>query len=325
LENQLSANQTATLLDIWKRLLHKEQIGIDEGFFELGGDSEIAVQLFREIEKSFGRKLPPVVIYQAPTISSQAALIEAPSLPPFSPCVLLKAGDVGHPVFLLHGIDGTLLEFFDLVRSLETQNPIYGLQARGADGLETPCSRIEEMAQFHIDAIRNLQPHGPYQLVGYSLGGLVAFEMARRLAETGESTELLVMIDSYPALSRVPLPQRMRVNLRKALYYLYGGKRQRFIKTDLTPAMKQVGEAAAVAIRVYEPNPYRGGIRFVRAARPLYFPDDPVKVWAPFVDRLEVQDIPGDHHGMLTTHYKDLAAVISHHLLELSVEQKLNS
>jgi acetoacetyl-CoA synthetase len=309
---------------MWKRLLRKEHIGIDEDFFELGGNAGLAVELFREIEKAFGRRLSPVVIYQAPTVSSLTALLEAPLLPPFPKCVLLKTGAAGQPIFLMHGIDGTLLEFFDLVRTLESPNPIYGLQARGSDGLETPCSRIEEMAQFHIDAIRTVQPHGPYLLVGYSLGGLVAFEMARRLAEAGESTALLVMIDSYPALSRVPLAQRLRVYLRKARYYLSGGKRGTFTKTDLTPAMKQVGEAALLALRAYDPNPYHGKIRFVRAARPLYFPDDPVSVWAPFVDCLVVEDIPGDHHGILTTQYTNLAAMVSRYLLELSTEQRSN-
>ncbi len=90
------------------------------------------------------------------------------------------------------------MDFFQLVKYIQTQRPIYGMQAKGTDGVDEPFDRIEDLAQFYLDAIRKLQPHGPYFLIGYSLGGLVMLEMAQRLIKTGENVALLAMLESYP-------------------------------------------------------------------------------------------------------------------------------
>jgi thioesterase domain-containing protein len=354
-QNNLSTDKTAALSRIWRRVLRREHIGVDESFFDLGGDPWLAIELFLDIERVFGRNLPPVVIYQAPTIASLAALLEAPSLPAFPKCVQFKAGSLEPPVFLIHGMGGNVLEFFDFVHYLQAPHTLYGLQARGTDGLEKPCSGIDEMAHFHLEAIKALQPQGPYILIGYSLGGLVALEMARHLVEAGESIALLVMIDSYPSLRYAPLAQRLRVVSRRARHYAsrmlrspgskmipHANRRsgQRLdtlevptgfapVRTSVgiafTPAMRCVQEAAVRALRDYQPRFYHGRIRFVRAATPLHFPDNPEKVWAKFTDQFEVETVPGNHHELLTTHYESLARVISRYLRELSVERLTGS
>jgi thioesterase domain-containing protein/acyl carrier protein len=354
-ENKLSTDKTAALSRIWQRVLRREHIGVDEDFFDLGGDPWRAVELFLDIEKMFGRSLPPLLMYQAPTIASLAALLEAPSPPAVAKCVRLKAGSLESPVFLTHGMGGNILEFFDFVHHLQTPHTLYGLQARGTDGLDKPCSSIDEMAYFHLEAIKALQPQGPYILVGYSLGGLVALEMARHLAETGESIALLVMIDSYPSLRYAPLAQRLGVISRAARHYASGILRlpgskviphahrrtaeqsdtlqgpnkfvsvRRSVGIAFTPAMRCVQEAAVLALRDYQPRFYSGRIRFVRAAKPLHFPDDPEKVWAKFTDQFELETVPGDHHELLTTQYESLARVISSYLRELSVERLTGS
>jgi thioesterase domain-containing protein len=354
-ENKLSTAKTAALSRIWQRVFRKEHIGVDESFFDLGGDPWLAIELFLDIEKVFGRTLPPLVIYQAPTIASLAALLESSSLPALPKCVQLKAGRLGPPVFLIHGLGGNILEFFDLVRHLPALHALHGLQARGTDGLEQPCSRIDEMANFHLEAIKALQPHGPYILVGYSLGGLVALETARHLAETGESIALLVMIDSYPSLRYAPLAQRLGVVSRTARHYAsrklwtpgsktiaHANRRsgqgldtvespigfapvRTSVGIAFTPAMRRVQEAAVRALRNYKPRFYRGRIRFVRAAIPLHFPDDPEKVWAKYTDQFEVETAPGYHHELLTIQYESLARVISRYLREFSVERLIGS
>jgi thioesterase domain-containing protein len=353
-ENKLSTAKTAALSRIWQRVFRKEHIGVDESFFDLGGDPWLAIELFLDIEKVFGRNLPPLVIYQAPTIASLATLLEAPSSPALAKCVRLKDGSLEPPVFLTHGMGGNILEFFDFVHHLQAPHTLYGLQARGTDGLEKPCFSIDEMAHFHLEGIKTLQPQSPYILIGYSLGGLVALEMARHLAETGESIALLVMIDSYPSLRYAPLAQRLGVVSRTAKHYASRILRASGSKTiadanprsgrldtlegpaglvpvrtsvgiAFTPAMRCVQEAAVRALRNYKPRFYHGRIRFVRAATPLRFPDDPEKVWAKFTDHLEVETVPGNHHEILTTQYESLARVISRYLRELSVERLTGS
>jgi thioesterase domain-containing protein/acyl carrier protein len=352
-ENKPSTTKTAALSGIWQRVFRKEHIGVDESFFDLGGDPWLAIELFLDIEKVFGRNLPPLVIYQAPTIASLAALLEASSLPALPKCVQLKAGSLGPPAFLIHGMGGNILEFFDLVHHLPALHTLYGLQARGTDGLEEPCSTIDEMAHFHLEEIKTLQPQGPYILIGYSLGGLVALEMARHLAGAGENIALLVMIDSYPSPRYAPLAQRLGVASRTAKHYasrmlrrgsktiadanprsgrldtLEGPAGFAPVRTSVgipfTPEMRSVQEAAVRALREYKPRFYHGRIRFVRAANPLHFPDDPERVWAKFTDQFEVETVPGNHHELLTTQYESLAIVISRYLREVSVKSLTGS
>ena len=326
-----NCERTEALLRIWQRVLEREHIGVEETFFNLGGTAWQVVDLFREIAEKFGRLLSPVVIFQTPTVASLSVLLEATNCPPFPKHVLLKPGDHKPPVFFIHGLGGNVLEFVSLVKLLRCSHAIYGLQARGTDGLEKPCSSIEEMAAFHVDAIKSIQPHGPYALVGYSLGGLVALEMARLLAAAGEKTDLLVMVDSYPPLQHAPLAQRLgvyarRVTHRASRLLLPRGpaeqaKESRSLGVAFTPAMQLVQECAVEALREYRPRSYRGRIRFIRAGTPLHFPRDPVKVWTKFTDHFEVETVPGDHHELLTTHTPSLAGVISRYLDELSVQR----
>jgi thioesterase domain-containing protein len=329
--NTLSSEKREVLSRIWQRVLKKEHIGVDETFFYLGGNPWQAVDLFREIEKEFGRSLPPMVIFQAPTIASLAVLLENHDNPTFPKQVLLKAGNQEPGIFLMHGVGGNILEFFGFAKHLRCSRAVYGVQARGTDGWEEPCSSIEEMAEFHVDAIKSLQPRGPYVLVGYSLGGLVALETARLLTTTGENIDLLAMIDSYPPLLYAPLAQRLGVYMRRATHGASRllrspgpagpAKDPGSLGMAFTPAMRRVQEYAMKALRGYRPRHYRGQIRFVRAGTPLHLPADPAKVWTKFADQFEVETVTGDHHELLTTYCDSLASVISRYLCELSVQK----
>ena len=284
---QAPSDLTEVLRPIWERLLQRP-VDIHDDFFDLGGDPWIAVELFKEISKATKRELTPLLIFVAPTIVELSAVWQSPALPRFPTLTLLKPGTTGMPVFLLHGMGGNVMEFFQLLKHMQTPHPIYGLQARGTDGLENPCSNIEEMAHFYIDAIRVLQPHGPYLLVGYSLGGMVALEMACRLREYDESIALLVMIDSYPPIRYAPIAQQVRVSSRKARYYasrILGPAARKTIFTSVsrsdqtsqqvqtvaryaeahnslgiafTPAMRRVQECATRALQDYQPRGYHG-------------------------------------------------------------------
>jgi len=240
----------------------------------------------------------------------------------------------------MHGLGGNIMEFFGFLSHLQSRHPVYGLQARGTDGLEEPCSSVEGMAKDHLEAIKLVQSRGPYILIGYSLGGLVALEIARSLSEAAEHIALLVMIDSYPPLRYAPLSQQVQVYSRRAGDYaarLFRGAASKTLHGSFqdgsrtvgpdnslgipfTPAMLRVQEASTKALRDYQPRHYAGRIRFIRAGTPLHFPDDPPKVWTKFTDRLELETVPGNHHELLTTHCDGLAAVISRYLRELPGE-----
>jgi len=318
-----STSMQEVLTPIWQRVLQLPSVHVEDNFFDLGGDSSLALQLFNEIAKVCGQELPPVTIYQAPTITALAALLEQPATPRFPPLVLMKAGTEDPPVFLAHGLGGSAMDFFQPVKHIQTGRPIYGMQARGIDGVDEPFEHIEDMAQFHLDAIRELQPHGPYLLIGYSLGGLVVLEMAQILSAMGEKVGLLAMLDAYPHLSHLSLGQRLRIRARRARRGLQfvgdlGGSASYKppAGVSFSPVMQRVRNSAYLALTRYRPRLYRGKVNFVRAATSSVFPHDAAAVWAKFATNFEVETVPGDHLGIITTHYQSLANVLSRYLKE---------
>ncbi len=311
------------LTPIWQRLLQLTSVGVDDNFFDLGGDSSLALQLFNEIAQVCDRELPPVTIYQAPTIATLAALLERPTTPRFPALVMLKPGSKNPPVFIAHGLGGSVIDFFQPVKYIETDHPIYGMQARGIDGLDEPLASIEDIAEFYLQAVKELQPRGPYFLVGYSLGGLVVLEMAQRLLANREKVALLAMLDAYPHLRYLSLGQRIRLIARQArrgLHSLANLRGSAPYQTpdgaSLTPAMQRVRDSAYLALTRYRPRFYPGKIKFVQAEISSTFPDDAAAVWANLAEKFEVESVSGDHLGMIATHYEELASVLSRYLSE---------
>lgn len=321
------------LTAIWQRLLQVSSVGLDDNFFELGGDSALAIQLFSEIADTLSQQLPPVMIYHVPTINSLAALLEQRSAPELSPLILLKNGTQGSPVFIASGLGGGPAEFFELVRHLRAPNSVYGLQPKGIEGFESPCDRIEAMAEFYLEAVRRFQPEGPYILAGYSLGGLVTLEMARTLHSTGENVALLVMIDSYPDINSLPprhflklLTQRVKRRVTKfgqpqRVDIRLGGLSGPEAITTFAPAFERVRDAAYQALRSYTPTFYSGAVKFIRASEVTDFPQDPRAVWSQLIRGFEVESVPGDHLGMLTTYHEKLAAVLDRYLEMASTQE----
>ncbi len=317
---------------LWQRLLQRSPIGLDENFFDLGGDSSLAVELFNEVSKLCGRDLPAVMIYQTPTIGALATLLEQTAVPRLPPLVQLRPGTDQAPVFIAHGLGGSAMDFFQPVRFLDTLRPIYGMQAKGFEGAEEPLDRIEDMAEYFLGAVRKIQPRGPYFLMGFSLGGLITLEMAQQLLESGEKIALLAMLDAYPHKNFLSAAQRARLAAlqagRKVSRLLQGGvaisnqqeseKIAPEVNVPTTPAMLRVRESAYLALSRYRPRYYGGKIKFAKAAISYEFPDDPVAVWSPLAEKFEMETVPGDHLGIITTHYESLAAVLTHFLKEAS-------
>jgi|SRR5579859_200374 len=337
------------LMPIWRRVLQRASIQVEDNFFDLGGNPSLATRLFSDIAAACGRHLTPVWIYQAPTVKALAEILEQSStavrLPPL---VLLRAGTLGTPIFMAHGMGSNVLELFELVKHIAVDSSIYGMQAKGADGVDEPLERIEDMAHFHLTAIKKLQPHGPYLLIGYSFGGLVTLEIAQRLSENGERVALLAMLDSYPHKRNLRLGQytrliarqakrhasiAMQLPIRQALCYLTrrserrsyasrDGGEQAIDREAVSGPFAQVTEsvlgADVRALRHYSPRFYQGKVNFVRAEITTDFPDDAAAVWADSVDEFEVETVPGDHQSILTAHAESLASVLSRYLRGIS-------
>lgn len=188
---------TARLTQIWQDMLGVELIAPDQNYFDLGGDSILAVQLFTRIEQEFKVKLPLATLFDAPTIQELVQVLQREtSSPCWSPLVAIQPAGTRPPFFCIHPHGGNVLIYRDLSWHLGADQPFYGLQCRGLDGTQPPLTRIEEMAALYIKEIRRAQQHGPYFLGGYCMGGAVAFEVAQQLRSQGEQVALLALIDT---------------------------------------------------------------------------------------------------------------------------------
>ena len=197
---------TGQLTRIWQDLLGIPSIAPHQNYFDLGGDSPLAVQLFARIEKTFHVKLPLATLFEAPTIEGLAQILrqETPSSA-WSSLVPIQPHGSRPPFFCFHGAGGNILIYRDLSLHLGSDQPVYGLQSPGLDGSCAPLTCIEDMAAHYVEEIRRVQRHGPYFLGGYCLGGTIAFEVGRRLRARGEEVALLALFDTMN-WHKIPLP-----------------------------------------------------------------------------------------------------------------------
>ena len=183
------------LLELWQAAFGMP-IGVDQNFFELGGDSLLAARLFIQIEKAFQMELPLAVLLEAPTIRQLAGIISAPTVcSSHSSLVPAQPSGTKPPLFCVHGHTGEIFYCRNLSLSLGADQPIFGLRSQGLGG-EAPFLTVEEMATHYLREIRTVQREGPYFLVGYCFGGMIAYEMGRLLKAQGEEVALLVMFNT---------------------------------------------------------------------------------------------------------------------------------
>ena len=165
-------DRIAWLVAIWKRSWESWPIGVRDNIFDLGVYSLIAAQLFVRIEKTFGKKLPPAPLFQAPTIEQLAEhLRQRKGAGRLTSLVAMQPKGARPPVFCVHGGAGTIIHYHELARSLGADQPFYGLQCRGLYGRVAPLTTVEEMAAHYISEVRSVFPDGPYYVAGNCFGG----------------------------------------------------------------------------------------------------------------------------------------------------------
>jgi len=188
----------AELAALWEALLGVSGIGVTQSFFELGGNSLLALRLFARANRALGCDLPVATLFAGATVRHMAdAVLEqrraAPALP--AAVVPLQPGGTLPPLFFIHSADRGVMGYVGLVRHLGGGQPAYGVRDLG--DLARPVARI---AAEHVAAIRAVQPHGPYALVGWSFGGVVAFEAALQLRRLGEAVAFVGLMDTMSPL-----------------------------------------------------------------------------------------------------------------------------
>jgi thioesterase domain-containing protein/aryl carrier-like protein len=196
------------LADIWASLLDVERVDVDDNFFSLGGDSLLAAVMFAKTERRTGKAIPLALLFARPTIREIAKALEARHEREEPSVVVLRAGGAKAPLFLAHGVSGALFRYLHLVRRLDPDQPVYGLQATPALVADRRRVQIEDLARCYVDDIVRLQPTGPYRLAGFCFGGVVVLEVAHRLEQLGHTVGVLALFDAIPP--NAPRPSRTR-------------------------------------------------------------------------------------------------------------------
>jgi amino acid adenylation domain-containing protein len=200
------------LHQIWCEVLKLDRIGIDENFFDIGGHSMIAVTLMVKIENELDIRLPLATLFEQSNIREMAALIENRTAPvQWGSLVPIKPHGKKRPLYLVHGAGLNLLLYTALVSHLDPEQPVFGLQAKGLDGVDEPLDTIEGIAAYYISEILAVDVSGTYALAGFSMGGQIAYEMARQMVEMGKTVSFLGVFDtvSYNASDKhLPIVER---------------------------------------------------------------------------------------------------------------------
>lgn len=208
LNNEYVAPRNAVeiqLAELWCDVFQLERIGIHNSFFDLGGDSLTAAKMVSRLRELMKRDIPLAAIFEASTIAELSEQLQhRQTVDPLGMMLPLKATGSASPLFCIHPVIGLSWAYSGLTRHLGSEQLLYGVQARGLsaefqrdDSAALPQS-IAEMASEYIEHLRHVQPAGPYKLLGWSLGGLLAHEIARRLEADGEEISYLAVLDAYP-------------------------------------------------------------------------------------------------------------------------------
>ena len=319
------------ILAIWRELLGREAIDIDDNFFEIGGHSLMAVKMLARVERRFEVHLPLSTLLHHQSCRALAGLISPPDQTnaetaaqstTWQPLVTIrKGGNARPPLYCIHAVGGNVLNYRVLADALPADQTVYGLQAIGLDGFSLPLETVEAMASRYCAEIRSVQPHGPYYLCGGSMGGAIAFEMARQFDADGEQVAMLALFDtSGPAVRRGVATAPKAGLLTRAFRAIAQGdwsrlwqpayKRVRHALDTLTATQYRSRQQAVpldVRCRVVEAANYRayaayteahykGGLALFRAkdeARHDGFDRD--LGWAEVAAAVEVIELPGTH------------------------------
>ena len=330
------------MIKLWEKVLNVRPIGLRDNFFDLGGSSLVAVRLFSEMRKLFGRGFPLSVLFQAPTVEKLTDMIRKDGWKSrWASLVPIQPGGSKPPFFCVHGGGGNVLIYRELARHLGSDYPFYGLQARGLDGSNDYLTTTEAMAESYLQEMRELQPEGPYYLGGFCMGGQIAFEIAQRLVRDGQQVNLLFVIDAHnfngvpPKLTLKERVQHvglkinfhssniMHLNFKEQIAYLAEKSRialrrgierlqikvnhilKRNPHRDVSgPREEFIEDINDRAFFAYVPRVYPGKMAICRPQRNYAFLRDPFHGWRDIAaGGLDVIELPVDPGGIFVEPY----------------------
>jgi amino acid adenylation domain-containing protein len=329
------------LQTLWEEVLHVRPVSVTARFEDLGGHSLLAAQLVARIATELGHKVPLETLFTAPTIRDQAGVIQRKLELGGGTLVPFNEGGNQPPLFLIAGAGGHVFTFHKFARLLGPEFPTYGLKAIGVDGLESPPDRVEVIAGRYLDEILQARPYGPYVLAGYSVGGLMAFELALQMQKRGLDVAKVIAFDTLAPGYPKPLPWLLRMSIHFANFlslkgerkWCYLGDRFRNLRHRLLTlaglnhldlehqpnvgglsdqVLKRVWAALERAWHRYRPTAkFDGPILLIRSDQHEHWAatrlDDPLKGWGRWTTQpVQVVGVPVGHMEMFSDKNLDL-------------------
>ncbi len=310
------------LVKLWEELLEISLIGVHDDFFALGGHSLLTLRLQRRIAELTGQQLAVADIFKAPTVEKQAALLNVGGACRNQPSALVPLREAGQqpPLILVHAADGMATALASLARCLPPDRPCYALQSIGLEGTELGPASIEAMAAAYLEEVLAVQPTGPWHLAGWSMGGLIAFEMAQQLRAHSHSVALLALLDTQLPLAAGRMDKtellasfarhlglvnsHLGVNslrLESVANILALAREQKLLPADFEAAdgdrLWRVFRHNVIATAAYAATPYDGRATLFIARQRA--PSQPSAGWGRFIRRLEVVEAEGNHFNMV--------------------------
>ncbi|HEV8581211.1 MAG TPA: amino acid adenylation domain-containing protein [Thermoanaerobaculia bacterium] len=318
------------LAALWEEILETSPVGAADDFFDLGGHSLLAVRLMARIQREFDRDLPLSALFGGATVEHLAGLLrsEGAGGEGFSALVPIQRNGAGRPLFLVHPVGGSVLCYGELGRLLNDGPPCYALQVPATAEL---LSTVEEIAARYLAEVRAVQPEGPYRLGGWSMGGVVAFEMARQLAREGVGVDLLAVLDATAPtgdpeeiddagllawfardlgalagvaleiaageLRGLPPKERLRLLLDRARG---AGALPPELGVRELQRHVDVFRANSQALLRYHPDPYAGSLLLLAASEGELGGEDPAARWSSLArGGVELHRVPGTHYTVV--------------------------
>ena len=310
----------AALAALYAELLGVDRVSLDGSFFDLGGHSMLAVRLLGRVRAELGVELPLAALLAGGSVAALAAAVRAALAGGAEPTGDLVAiqrapGTERPPLFFVHAVGGSVLGYLPLAQALGAGQTLWGLAAPSA--AELPAATLEELAARYVAAVRRVRPHGPYHLGGWSMGGAVAYEMARQLAAAGEEVALVAMLDvgaPAPPGEEAPDDTALAAWFARDLAAASGGDdRALHLAAADRDRLFATFRRNYRALLAYAPGSYAGPVALFAAAGG--YGAASAAAWRALAPAAEVVPVTGDHYTLLAPpHLERLAAELARRL-----------